>query len=452
MRALLFALVGCGGDDAAFRDDAQAPFTYSDPATCGEGVAPGSAPGLVRWPYLQSVTATSAIVAWGGPEGSEAGRLRAGRAGYALSASAFSDVIEGPRAEEADAARLVPKRDTGAPDGPDLGGEEEGDPPGELFRLFHARLEGLEPATEYCYAVEVDGVTLASGLRLRTAPGDPRAPVRFMVIGDFGAGTPEQLAVREQMMAHAEGVDVLFTTGDNAYSSGTWVELHHHVFEVYRELLTRVVIFPTPGNHDYATDEAAPYLANFFLPEDAWREADRERYYTARWGPIDFIAIDSEGPLLETSTDEADDQLDWFEAALAASASAESPWVIPAWHKPVYSGHADREADLFVLGLLLPIIEAWRPPLVLAGHNHFYERFAPLREGERTTFREGGTTWVVTGGGGRSLYELGDEPLREVGVAAHHFLLGEATECALRLRAIDAAGDVIDDLRLDRCN
>ncbi len=387
---------------------------YSSPADCTTTVEPGSVEGLDRWPYLQSGSTDGMTVVWGGSTDVGAAELRFSRDGEETVVAASSWDIEGR-------------------DGP--------------LRLFQARATGLPAGTDYCYAVTLDGVVMADGLRFRTAPSRTDATVRFLVIGDFGAGTEEQILVRDRMFSHSEGVDLILTTGDNAYSSGTYAEFDEHVFDVYRDLLHGAVLFPTPGNHDYSTDDAEPYLQNHVLPETAWRSEDAERYYDVPWGPLHFVALDSEGPILEISSDDDDDMVDWLHEVLATS---DRPWRVPAYHKPAVEGHATRGPDVFTLGLLVPEFEEHQLELVLQGHNHHYERFEPLVE-SATTVQEGGTTYVVTGGGGRSLYDLGDEDRRAVGIEEHHFLLGEVDGCSLTIESISKLGEQLDLFTLERC-
>ena len=88
--------------------------------------------------------------------------------------------------------------------------------------------------------------------------------------------------------------------------------------------------------------------------------------------------------------------------------------------------------------------------LVMQGHNHHYERFKPLVDGAQTVQGKG-VTYLVTGGGGRSLYSLGAEERRVVGVEEHHFLVGEADECRISIRAISKTGEQLDHFALLRC-
>jgi hypothetical protein len=110
-------------------------------------------------------------------------------------------------------------------------------------------------------------------------------------------------------------------------------------------------------------------------------------------------------------------------------------------HHPAYScgGYL---GDARVRTLLVPIFERTGVDLVLAAHDHNYQRFAPRR----------GVTYVVHGGGGAGLYPLRScptgFPARVRARAAHGWLYLRAEEGSLRVRAISRWGGVHDDFRL----
>jgi hypothetical protein len=81
--------------------------------------------------------------------------------------------------------------------------------------------------------------------------------------------------------------------------------------------------------------------------------------------------------------------------------------------------------------------------LVLNGHDHDYQRFAPI----------GGVTYVVTGGGGAELYGVGDCPAgtpRPVvfNDDVHQFLYVSATASEMEGHAVSAAGGVLGSFEL----
>ena len=380
---------------------------------CGPGARPDASRPLERWPYLQSVTDTTATVVWGAGGTGHTGKLLWGEPVREL--VGMPDFIQGSDSEP--------------------------------LTLFRATIGGLTPGSTVCYAVEVDGVVRMSGLVLHTAPTDAEAVVDFIALGDMGSGTESQLALRDQI-ALREGIDLWFTTGDNAYGSGTYSQLQHNAFEVYEGLWHGVPVFPTPGNHEYYTDNAQPYLRNFVLPRNAWRPEDAERYYSTDFGPIHFVGLDSEGAITEVTDGPGDDMVDWLAADLSATTQ---PWKIAAWHHPPYEGHPSRGPDIATLTKVVPVLERFGVQLVLLGHNHYYERMGPIRDGERSSLAEGGITYVIVGGGGASLYPVEPWPLQEVGISVHSFLVGQASECTLRGEAFDITGASIDAFTLQRC-
>ena len=87
---------------------------------------------------------------------------------------------------------------------------------------------------------------------------------------------------------------------------------------------------------------------------------------------------------------------------------------------------------------LLPILRRHRVDLVLAGHEHHYERFRPI----------GGVTVVVSGGGGAPLTRAYGQPATAFRRSVHHFLHFQISSARLEMRAISIDGEVIDRLEL----
>ncbi|MEL6343556.1 MAG: metallophosphoesterase [Myxococcota bacterium] len=423
MSSILIFLFACTSDPATSGDDPSpnsddvdtGPF-YGPDVQCGDDtVAPGSVEGLIRWPYVQNITQDGATVAWGVPDGATAS-LEVGRDGIYETVAA-ADVMDLPYTDD-----------------------------GQTMRLFHARVDGLEAGEQYCYQVRVDDLILASGLKLRTVPASADAPVKMFVMGDFGSGSEAQRQLAQVMAAHADGVHLWLTTGDNAYGSGTYREFQDNVFDVYKALFTQIPVYPTPGNHDYKTEQAQPYLDNFFLPEDAWRDDHKERYYTLDYGPMRYFGLDSESPLQLVRDDDEQSEPLWVNAKLAET---DKPWKIAAFHRPYYSGQPERGPDVFVNIHLMPLFDQYGLDMALTGHNHMYERFAPMTDKAPDP---NGTTWIVTGGGGQSLYEIGEAEHQVAVHQAHHFMILEINGCLLRGRAIGLGDVVLDEFEIDRCS
>lgn len=205
----------------------------------------------------------------------------------------------------------------------------------------------------------------------------------FAAIGDNGSGGRKAMAVAEQLALsyRDQPFGLVSLLGDICYY-GPISERFEDVFlKPMAPLIGAGVRFELAiGNHD----------GRLF-----WREGvpDVEatldllgtpgRYYSVSRGPADLFYLDS-GPLGLLGPDGAT-QLEWLDAALAAS---EARWKIVCSHHPMYSSGLHGPARGLV-PLLEPVLVRHRVDLVLAGHDHHYERTVPIR----------GITHVVSGGG-----------------------------------------------------
>jgi hypothetical protein len=290
---------------------------------------------------------------------------------------------------------------------------------------WSAPLTGLEPATQYCYRISAGSRVLdRAGFRTAPAPGG-NAPVRFVALGDSGEGGRDQRAVLRQI--GAVFFDLMVHTGDIAYDSGTRREFQRNFFDVYAGLLDLFPMFPASGNHEYETEQAAPYREAFVLPDNGGPEG-RERWYSYDYGDVHFVALDTErvGPV----------QAAWLDADLAAN---RRPWTIVYMHKPAFSS-GDHGNEPAVQQHFVPLFVKHQVPLVLAGHDHHYERTRPQQ----------GVTYVVTGGGGRGTRPTGASAFTAFSESVCHFVYVTVEGEALTLHAIDGVGKEFDSLQLRR--
>lgn len=378
---------------------------------------------LWRWPYIESVTSSSARIAWTTTSGGRGVvRYAADPAGTWSELEAVSEMFPTTRTEQA-----------------------------MDYVAFDATLEGLTPNAAYCYEIVEDGVVLARNLRLDTAWTGTARPVRMLVIGDSGNGSGEQAAVRDAFMAHR--YDLFLHMGDMAYDSGRFEELEEYFFDVYRDLLHRVPIFPTIGNHENATDLGRPYLDVYHLFENAWRAQDVERYYSFDYANIHFTSLDSnEGTLLSVyrlgdRTD--DDMFDWMIDDIGSSTA---DWKIVFTHHPFYSS-SDRGIRQNHVDNFLSILEDLGVDLILAGHDHHYERTVPLLDG-CTAVEPGGITQIISGAGGASLRTVTADRWFTAAIenTTHTYTRLEIHGCRLQGQALDVANNVVDEFELYGCD
>ncbi|MBA3539706.1 MAG: metallophosphoesterase [Deltaproteobacteria bacterium] len=356
---------------------------------CGSGAVTEAGAVIKRRPYLQQVTTTSAVIGW---------------------------VSTAPAGEHVDVT--LPD---GTPVFTTVGTSEAVGVRSADEHQMWAHLEGLTPATTYCYAV-ANGAPLAERTGFRTAPAaDDAKPVRFMAFGDSGGGGSDQYALLEQMLAFP--YELIIHTGDVAYDDGTIDQFEDNVFGVYADLFGNLPFFPAAGNHDYNTMQGAPFRDVFSLPGD-----NGEKWYSYDWGRVHFVALDTESDYAT--------QAEWLEADLAKTTL---PWKILYLHRPLYSS-GEHGSDMPLRTLLAPILEKHGVQLVLAGHDHDYERMVPQQ----------GVAYVVTGGGGRGTRDVGSSSFTAFSDEVIHFVYVEVGLDELVLHAIDATGVEFDSMSVPR--
>ncbi len=359
-------------------------------AACGSAaMRSAGARTILRQPYLQKVRRTEATVVWTSLGGQQEVKV------------AFPDGIEvGRFAAQVDESAELP----------------EG-------RQQVAAIEGLEAGTLYCYTIVEGERQLTDPIGFTTAPERGR-PIDFLVVGDSGDGGSDQQAVLDQMVTVP--FDLIVHVGDMAYDSGTLQQFEGKVFDMYSELLKHFPIFPASGNHEYETADAEPFRDVFVLPRNGGA-GGIERWYSYDWGDIHFVVLDTERI--------SDAQAAWLDQDLAAT---DRPWKIVYMHRPPYSS-GDHKSHLPTRKAFSPIFEKHGVQLVLAGHDHHYERMKP----------QNGVHYVISGGGGRGTRGVTPQEFTAFSEQVLNFLQVRVEGHALVMHAIDATGQEFDSLRIE---
>jgi hypothetical protein len=253
-------------------------------------------------------------------------------------------------------------------------------------------------------------------------PGGPLPDVpggyRVAVLGDMGEGTPAQLRNVEQIKRWRP--THVATTGDNVYPLGREKDWAQRFDPQYHALRMSTTWHPALGNHDYYAGDLTPYFQRF--PHLAG-----QAYYSWSLGPAQFFVLDTEQRL-----DGASSQHAWLAAQLAASTAA---YKVVQVHRPMVSSRAG-SIGRNIHGSLGPLLARHGVQLVLAGHEHGYERSRPVN----------GTVHMVTGGGGAATYGYpGDQPdMSVVRTARQHHLQLSFDETQMIVRAVDDRGNPFD--------
>lgn len=292
----------------------------------------------------------------------------------------------------------------------------------ETGRQHGVSLTGLSAGKPVSYRVQACGA-VAGPFTFRAATGADTQRVHFATMGDIGVNHRNQIAVGRAI--HAARPELVLTLGDNVYPDGTEREWTDNFFTPLAGVLAEIPYFLSLGNHDYVANQAQAQIDAGYMPNNNPRGT--ERYYSFNWGHVHFVALDSQCYSRWTTTPECSpaEQKAWLEADLEAN---QQPWTVVYMHHPAYSsgdhGGNPRIADL------LPIFEKHGVDMVLAGHDHNYERMHPLRGGRMTAPENGGVPyWVVgTGGVGIKRFAVAQPAITAFRDHTHHGFLNVTVE------------------------
>lgn len=186
----------------------------------------------------------------------------------------------------------------------------------------------------------------------------------------------------------------VFTLGDNAYPDGTATQFANCYGPTWGRHKARTR--PSPGNHDYHPAGASGYYGYFgsaASPLDNNCTSNCKGYYSYNLGAWHIIALNSE---ITHSAGSAQEQ--WLRADLAAN---QSMCTLAYWHKPRFS--SGQHGNIPSVGTFWQALYDYGADVVLVGHDHTYERFAPQNpNGQADTTR--GMRQFVVGTGGSGLY------------------------------------------------
>jgi hypothetical protein len=259
--------------------------------------------------------------------------------------------------------------------------------------------------------------TLVAALLWTAAAG---AATGILAIGDFGVGgtTEREMGASMKLFASTHpAAAALVTLGDNDYTESP-TAFHRNWTTSFGWLETRGLdVVGTVGNHDVLVDGGRYEFDELHMPRG---------HYRRTVGNVQFFVLNSNRVNLVQTT--------WLKTALSGSTAR---WKIVVFHHPAWSCGAYR-GNTAVMRNWVPLFERYGVDLVLSGHDHNYQRFAPRH----------GVTYIVHGGGGQHLYALetcpAGYPRRVFGRAVHGFLYLRATDAALRVSSVTRSRRIID--------
>jgi hypothetical protein len=215
--------------------------------------------------------------------------------------------------------------------------------------------------------------------------------VEVVAVGDIACRPGSQVTATTcrhagvaQLTKRIDPVAVL-ALGDLQYEEGTLRGFERSYDRSWGDL--KPITYPTPGNHEYRTTGANGYYTYF-----ARRTLDAPGYYAFDLGSWRAYSINS-----NCSKIDCDKQAAWLKKDLEDNPRRCS---VIATHHPRYStGEHDNNA---FMKRFYRIALRNRVDLMLAGHDHHYERYRPMNHRGRVV--QHGVVQFVSGGGGKSHY------------------------------------------------
>ena len=364
---------------------------------------------------------------------------------------------------------------------------------------YKGKISGLSPNTSYCYRINQNnstpdllGVDPSPTFTTALSPG-ANSSYSYAVIGDFGAGTPEEANVLSQVAK--SNASFIVTAGDNAYDGGSQSDYGDlsggKVFgsAYWKQVGPKLPTFPTHGNHGF-TDNLA-YLQNW--PQDSVVAASggaqqqspycgvspapscpgstlyNDTWYAFDWGVARYYVLEGAwtdgcgGPGPGYSCDAqahfgsvagctpCGKELTWLQQDLAAHTS--TPLKFAFWHYPLYSDNGGQPTDCYLNSQ--PAAACPSPPytgsynlegllannnvdVVFNGHAHDYERNRPQVAGNPlVNYVTGGGGDPLTGGGCSSSYCANSS-------GTFHYLLVNVNGAHVTVTPIDQNGVQFD--------
>ena len=181
---------------------------------------------------------------------------------------------------------------------------------------------------------------------------------------------------------------VVAALGDLVYPDGTAATYARCYLPAWGDFIERTR--PAVGNHDLDADDGAAYWGLF---GDRAGESG-EGWYSYDIGAWHVVVLNSNCDYVDCDVGSA--QHDWLVADLAAS---DANCTLAYWHHPRFSSGEHWDDPLFAAAFWTTVADAG-VELVLSGHDHHYERFAPMDAGGSLA-SDGTRQFIVgTGGGG----------------------------------------------------
>jgi acid phosphatase type 7 len=197
------------------------------------------------------------------------------------------------------------------------------------------------------------------------------------------------------------GLSGVLVLGDAQYATGSYSGFTGSYDPSWGRV--KAITFPAAGNHEYFTSGAKGYF-DYFNGVNVFsgRAGDRDKgYYSFDIGTWHLIALNSSDHCNEVDCAQGSPQETWLRADLAAHPAS---CTLAFWHHPRFNSGHDGNAT-FMQPMFQDLYDA-NADVVLGGHAHDYERFAP-QDPRGNLDRARGIRQFVVGTGGAFFTGIG---------------------------------------------
>ena len=211
--------------------------------------------------------------------------------------------------------------------------------------------------------------------------------------GGFGTATECRQRYTSDLLL-AQPFDAVLALGDLQYETGEAADFLASYDPSWGRVMD--ITRPVPGNHEYGTPGASGYYDYFNGAGIAvGRAGDRSKgYYSFDLGSWHVVALNSNCSVVPCAAGSTQEQ--WLRADLAANPAQ---CTLAYWHHPRFS--SGQHGSLAQTTAFWAALDDAGADVVLVGHDHDYERFAP--QDEAGVANPQGIKQFVVGTGGRSL-------------------------------------------------
>ena len=301
---------------------------------------------------------------------------------------------------------------------------------------FTASLSDLEPGTSYGYITGSELTKTFTEVKFFQTQSDGQNRFSFIWFGD----THKSPVWGELLQkAHKNHPEVAFySIAGDLVSTGLYRNEWDELFAYSGDVFTQKPLMPVPGNHDRQDGLGSwMYYEMFSLPKNGPQAVAPESTYAFRYGNALFLMIDSTHP--------NEDQTDWIGEQLSAT---DVVWKFVFFHFPPYN-YEEPYPD--IQAAWVPLFDKYHVDMVMSGHEHYYMRTKPMKNGQVVNAFADGTIYTISIGIDSRHEEMGEEPYAEVRYGnGPYYQHMEINDKVLTYTAYNKAGEIKDNLVISK--